>query len=84
MEIPSHAYTTICQKLIGCSALTQSRIPQADWLMLENIKKATLNTNMPYSKQQMICVAYEQTCQNRFSKDFLSIVIIHGIAQLIL
>ena len=48
MEIPSHAYTTICQKLIGCSALTQSRIPQADWLMLENIKTATLNTYMPY------------------------------------
>ena len=29
---------------------TQSRVLQADWLMLENNEKATLNINMPYSK----------------------------------
>ena len=27
---------------------TQSREPQADWLILENNEKATLNINMPY------------------------------------
>ena len=27
---------------------TQSRVLQADWLMLENDEKATLNINMPY------------------------------------
>ena len=27
---------------------TQSRVVQADWLMLENNEKATLNINMPY------------------------------------
>ena len=27
---------------------TQSRVLQADWLMLKNNEKAALNTNMPY------------------------------------
>ena len=27
---------------------TQSRVPQADWLILENNEKATLNINMPF------------------------------------
>ena len=27
---------------------TQSREPQADWFILENDEKATLNINMPY------------------------------------
>ena len=27
---------------------TQSRVLQADWLMLENTEKVTLNINMPY------------------------------------
>ena len=28
---------------------TQSRVPQADWLMLENNEKGTMDSNMPYS-----------------------------------
>ena len=28
---------------------TQSRVPQADWLMLENNEKGTMDRNMPYS-----------------------------------
>ena len=27
---------------------TQTRVPLADWLILENNEKATLNINMPY------------------------------------
>ena len=47
MEIPNAAYTTLSQTLIGVFN-THSRVLQADWLILENNEKATLNINMPY------------------------------------
>ena len=49
LEIPNDAYTTLSQNLIGCSTLRQE-YQQADWLIVQNNEKATLNINMPYSK----------------------------------
>ena len=34
---------------------TQPREPQADWLILENNEKATLNINMPYYQMYARC-----------------------------
>ena len=44
LEIPNDAYTTLSQSLIGCSTLSQN-VLQADWLILKNNEKATLNIN---------------------------------------
>ena len=49
MEIPDVAYTTLSHNLIGFPTLSQERVLQADWLLLEYNKKATLAINMPYS-----------------------------------
>ena len=46
LEIPNDAYTTLSQS--DWLFNTQSRVLQADRLMLENNEKATLNINMPY------------------------------------
>ena len=47
LEIPNDAYTTLSRNLIGCSTLRQEYL-QADWLIVQNNEKATLNINMPY------------------------------------
>ena len=47
LEIPNDAYTTLSRNLIGCSTLRQE-YQQADWLIVQNNEKATLNINMPY------------------------------------
>ena len=41
LEIPIYAYTLLSQVLIRCSLL------QADWLVLDNNEKATLQIDMP-------------------------------------
>ena len=46
-EIPNDIYITLSQIWL-CN--TQSRILQADWLILLIIEKATLNNNMPNSR----------------------------------
>ena len=46
LEIPNEAYTT--QSESDWLFTTQSRVLQADWWILENNEKATLNINMPY------------------------------------
>ena len=48
LEIPNHAYPI--QHSVNFEWLfnNRSRVLQADWLMLENNEKATLNINMPY------------------------------------
>ena len=46
LEIPNGAYTTLSQNLIAFS----KRVLQADWLILENDEKATLNISMPYCR----------------------------------
>ena len=48
LEIPNDAYTTLSRNLIGCSTLRQEYL-QADWLIVQNNEKATLNINIPYS-----------------------------------
>ena len=35
---------------------SQSRVQQADWLILENNEKVTLNINMPYYKVHQLLV----------------------------
>ena len=45
LEIPNEAYTT--QSESGKLFTTQSRVLQADWWILENNEKATLDMNMP-------------------------------------
>ena len=52
LEIPNDAYTTLSRNLIGCSTLRQEYL-QADWLIMQNNEKATLNINMTYQ----ICAA---------------------------
>ena len=47
LENPNDAYTTLSRNLIGCSTLRQENL-QADWLIVQNNEKATLNINMPY------------------------------------
>ena len=47
LAIPNDAYTTLGKNL-SWSLINQSRVLQADWLILDNDEKATLNTNMPY------------------------------------
>ena len=46
LEIPDDAYSTLSQTLIVVQHSVKSL--QADWLILENYEKATLNINMPY------------------------------------
>ena len=46
LEIPNDAYTTLSQS--DWLFNTQSRVLQADRLMLKNNEKATLNIHMPY------------------------------------
>ena len=48
LEIPNDAYTTLRQSKIDWLSNTQSRVPQADWLMLVNNEKATFNIKMPF------------------------------------
>ena len=49
LQITNDAYTTLSQNLIGCPAFSQdTSVLQADWLILENNGKATLNINMPH------------------------------------
>ena len=49
LQITNDAYTTLSGNLTGCSAFSQdASVLQADWLILENNGKATLNINMPY------------------------------------
>ena len=48
VEIPNDAFTTLSRKLIGCSTPSQDSIVlQADWLILENNEKTTLNITYP-------------------------------------
>ena len=47
LEIPNDACTTLSRNLIGCSTLRQEYL-QADWLIVQNNEKATLNINMTY------------------------------------
>ena len=51
LEIPNDAYTTRNRNLIHCSSLLQ-----ADWLILKNDEKATLNIYMTYwEKSNVSC-----------------------------
>ena len=45
LETLNDAYTTLSQ--FRSAVDTQSRVQQADWLILEINEKATLNINMP-------------------------------------
>ena len=47
LEIPNNAYTALSQNLIGWSTLSQARVLQADWLIMENNEKATVNIKVP-------------------------------------
>ena len=47
--IPNDSYTTLSQFWSGWLFNTQSRVMQADWLMLENNEMANLNNNMPFN-----------------------------------
>ena len=49
--------------------ITQSRVLGADWLILENIEKATLHINMPYCTP---FPAYTPSSQNASLSNFLS------------
>ena len=44
------------QSKYGWTFNTQSRVLQADWLILENNEKATLNNNMPFCVASSFCL----------------------------
>ena len=48
LEIPNDAHTIFSQSLIACSTLTQSRVLEADWLIMKSNETATLSINLPY------------------------------------
>ena len=48
LEIPNDAYTALRQSKIDWLSNSQSKVPQADWLMLVNNEKATFNIKMPF------------------------------------
>ena len=64
LQIPYDAYTTLSRNLIGYS--TQQ---QADWLILENNEKATLNIDMPYCIAGMLLLV-SVTYNGDFSHKF--------------
>ena len=47
LEIPNNGFTTLESYWLSN---TQSRVLQADWLVLENNEKATFNITMPYCR----------------------------------
>mgnify|MGYP001802685239 CR=1 FL=1 len=64
MKIANYAYRTPSRNLIGCQ---ESRVLQADWLILENNEKATLSVNTPYRNLESFCTPFEYT--NNHSTD---------------
>ena len=58
---------------------TQSRVLQADWLILENDEKATLNINMTYCRE--FIVFHGDACC-LYSMDTIDIVALYFLTQI--
>ena len=68
LEILNDAYTTLSHNLIGFSTLSQERVLQADWLLLENNKhqhalfelkfESTINNHRATQYSQFLSLTY--------------------------
>ena len=57
---------------------TPSRVLQADWLILENDEKATLNINMPYTQYEMrVIILLFSVCREDMSR----VMFVHNVTE---